>query len=60
MRWHDFLLALMLGVMPSAFALALMGHQLNQGTINWPQITLALLILSALFYKSLHYLPASD
>lgn len=52
MRWYDFLLALMLGVMPSAFALALMGHQLNQGTINWAQITLALIILSTLFYMA--------
>jgi uncharacterized membrane protein YdjX (TVP38/TMEM64 family) len=49
-RWHDFLLALMVGVMPSAFALALMGHQLSQGTIHWPQITLALIILSVIFY----------
>lgn len=35
MRWRDYLLANALGLLPNSFALALIGHQLSRGEVQW-------------------------
>lgn len=47
-RDRDYLLATALGILPSAFALALIGYQLSRGALDWRQVALAAAILGGL------------
>ncbi|MCB9128220.1 MAG: TVP38/TMEM64 family protein [Ardenticatenales bacterium] len=49
---RHYLLATGAGVLPSAFALALLGWQLSRGAVAWTQIGAALLILGGLMAAS--------
>lgn len=48
MPWRAYLLATAIGVLPSAFALALIGWQLSRGALDWVQVAVAAAILGAL------------
>ena len=48
MRWRDYLFATALGVLPSAFALALIGWQLSRGDLDWVQVGIGVGILAGL------------
>ncbi|MDQ4078344.1 MAG: VTT domain-containing protein, partial [Chloroflexota bacterium] len=48
MRWRDYLFATALGVLPSAFALALIGWQLSRGDLDWVQVGIGIGILAVL------------
>lgn len=48
MRWREYVLATAVGVLPSAFALALIGYQLSRGRLDWREVGLAVVILAGL------------
>jgi uncharacterized membrane protein YdjX (TVP38/TMEM64 family) len=45
MRWRSYVVATAIGVLPSAFALALIGWQLSRGALDWGQVGVGVGIL---------------